>query len=124
MIKIKKEILGQIQRSGKEDPRYFIKILRRINPEIKKVIQFLTTSEISLKDACTFFCAYCENGLDNFVIGKQKDTVEEFFKKIEDCNTTIADYIVYCDFSQANRLMTLVILYRVFESELEIRELQ
>ena len=122
MIKIKKEILAQIQRSSIEDDRYFVKLIKRISPEIKRVIQALVTLDISIQDACTIFCHYCENGLDNFVVHGTK-TVEEVFEEIEKDNEALADYITICDFSQANKTVTLVVLYRVFESELEIRSL-
>ena len=123
MIEIKKEILEQIQRSAIEDPRYIAKIIRRINPEIKKVIQYLANLEIPLQDACTVFCYYCENGLDNFEI-KETKTIEEFFEEIEKDNEALADYITICDFSQANKIVTLIALYRIFESELEIRKME
>lgn len=124
MIKIKREILEQIQRSSVEDDRYLAKLMRRIDPKIKKVIQYLANLDMSLQDICTLFCSHCANGLDKYNVENENGTVEEFFKKIELENESIADYITICDFSQANRLVTLIILYRVFESELEIRKLQ
>lgn len=122
MVKIKSEILEQIQRSAIEDPRYLAKLIRRIEPEIKKVIQYLVSLDISLQDMCTIFCYYCENGLDNFEIKGDK-SVEEAFKELESENEAIADHIIYCDFANADKLVTLTVLYRIFESELEIRRL-
>lgn len=123
MIEISTEIMTQIQRSVSQDSRYFIKILKRIDPKIKEVMKALVNLQISLQDICTIFCHYCENGLDNFVVQGTK-TTKEIFKEIEETNELVADYITYCDFSQADRLVTLAILYRIFESELEIRKLQ
>lgn len=122
MIEIKQEILEQIQRSAIEDSRYLVKIINRLNPEIKKTIQTLAALDCSLQEACTIFCHCCENGLDKFKIDQVKH-VDEFFKEIEEVNEGVADYITICDMAQANRLMTLITLYRIFESELEVRRL-
>ena len=124
VIKIKKEILEQIQRSAEEDPRYIVKVVKRISPQIKEVIQYLSTLELSLRDICTIFCGHCRNGLDNYsVMMMKKGTVDEFFKEIEETNESLADLITICDFSQASKMVSLIILYRIFESELEIRSL-
>lgn len=121
MIEIKREILDQIHRSSMEDSRYLAKIMGRIDPEIKTIIQTLVNADISLANAAIIFCSYFENGLDNFVA--QEIDCDAYFEEIEKFSPEIADYITICDFSQANRVTTLVVLYRIFESELEIRKI-
>ena len=119
MIKIKKEIIEQIKRSMEQDHEYIPKILERLEPKIKRLIYILLESG---HDGPKMFVAFYEclsNGLEI----PKKFHAAEYCKEIVKYNLWVAEFIVeMCD-TNKNQLWVLIILYRIFESELEVRSL-
>lgn len=120
MIKIKKEILEQIKRSMVQDPEYVPKILKRLDSKIEDAIYALLESGFSGPKMFAVFCKALENGLENFDTSIDINSAE-YCTEIRECNPEIAKFIIeMCD-AHRNQLWILIILYRIYESELEIR---
>lgn len=121
MIKIKAEIMEQIRRENDRDPRYFVKTIKRINPMVQNLILTLCNEMFSNTEAYAMFVFCMENGLDDFEI--KTELPHGYLEEIESVNPEVHDFIVLADFTKQDRMTTLVVLYRVFESELEVRSL-
>ena len=120
MIEIKKEIIEQIRRSVEKDPDYFSKILRRLDFRIKDAIYVLLESGLKGSGMFVAFYKALENGLENFNMPEKFDG-NVHFKEIKEHNPEIAEFMEKCVYSGRNQFWVLVILYRIFESELEVR---
>lgn len=122
MILIKQELIDQIRRASEEDPRYFMGVLKRVPERIRLVIVGLCADTLTDLEAYTYFVYYCENGLDEFDV--KPDMPSDYLDQVEEINEELHDLVRLCAFQSHDRMVTLVILYRIFESELEVRRLE
>jgi hypothetical protein len=122
MIKIKLELIDQIRRTSEEDPHYLMRILKRVPQHIRLIIIGLSADTITDLDAFTYFIYFCENGLDKFEV--KPDMPSDYLDQVEEINKELHDLVRLCDFKSHDRMVTLIVLYRIFESELEVRSLE
>lgn len=121
MIEIKQELMDQIRLSSEKDDRYFIHILKRITPEVQGAILSLCNPEINDIDAYTMLLFFMENGVEEFSV--KTGMPENYLIEIEQVNPEVHDFVRLCVFTKMDRLTMLVILFRVYESELDVRRL-
>ncbi len=123
MIKIKKEIVEQVKRSMSKDYEYIPKILERLDTKIRGMIDILLESGHRGPKMFVAFYESLSNGLENLGIPKEFDNFE-YCKEIAKYNPEIAKFIVEMYATNNNQLWVMVVLYRFFESELEVRSLK
>ncbi len=122
MIEIKKEIMIQIKKMNEKNPRYMAQILKRVPDEIRDVILMLRTAPISDLEAYAMFLFFMEDGLEKFSV--KTDIPFNYLDEVERNNPDIHDFCIFCSFSQSDRFTVLVLLFRIYESEHEVRSLR
>lgn len=119
MITIDKSIVQQIQRSMEIDPRYIAKLVKRMPENIRSFITLLFTQRYD--DRYALLCHCFDDGFENFQI---KDSVpDDYMDQVERVNPELHDFIVLESFLNNGAPWGLLIIYRLFESEHEIRSI-
>ncbi len=121
MIKINKELLSQIQRANLQDERYLIHLMRRVPAMIQDEILTLRHPELSDLEAYVKFLFFMENGIEKFSV--KMDIPPNYLDEVERVNPDIHDFIILCSFTKLDRLTVLVLLFRIYESEHEVRSM-
>lgn len=121
MVEIKNALMEQIGRSLEQNDRFVMDILKRIPKNIGSTILGLCADVFSDLEAYSAFLFYCEDGLENFAV--KPEMAEDYLGQVERVNEDLHDFIYLSAFQSRDRLTTLVLLYRVYESELEVRSL-
>ncbi len=122
MIVIKQDIVEQLLRESCKDPRYLIRILKRMPELIRETIMVYRTALVTDLEAYTAFLFSMENGIEEFSI--EETPPLNYLDEVERVNPDVHDYVHLCFYTKTNRFIVLVFLFRMYESEHEVRSLQ
>ncbi len=118
MIKIKKELLQQIERSQKQDPKYLATLTKRLDPRHKEHIFSLFESGSNILGMYLSFYHFLDTGFF-----EERDA-GAYWEEIKECNPEMIVFLASTIKAGHNPFLIMVLLDRIFESAREIISLE
>ncbi len=118
MIKIKKELLQQIERSQKQDSKYFATLIERLDPRHKEHIFSLFEGGSNILGMYLSFYHFLDTG------SFEEWDVDTYWEKIKECNPEMIVFLASTIKAGHNPFLIMVLIDRIFESAREILSLE